>query len=384
MRELSDILLVMQAGSMGVSLTLLLVLVLSCLQKPDTTGTYEKVRWLLALAMLLLGVHYLSQMWFGFRAQGDDVGTVVNILFYSPVTYIMSYSILRIGCGCGYHRKFLSASVISMVLILSCFAYGYLHYGSLHMQEVLYVMGLIYLLTVVFFIVYPIKEIRRVRKMVNEESEQEPILYNLYMRTSVRLLYIASILVTFSIFYTPALSIAGPLFLVTLVFYIISFVALGFNIRQVNDILVEETEEEVCPVRGNTATEAVRAVMDDELKARICGLIEGWRKSHGYASVEINSGTLAGRLNIPKRQLVQYLREVEGKTFRIWLSALRLEEAKREILEHPEYSNEAIAESCGFSRSHLQVKFKEATGLTINEWRADNAKGGPITPKNKS
>ena len=44
MRELSDILLVMQAGSMGVSLTLLLVLVLSCLQKPDTTGTYEKVR----------------------------------------------------------------------------------------------------------------------------------------------------------------------------------------------------------------------------------------------------------------------------------------------------------------------------------------------------
>lgn len=384
MRELSDILLVMQAGSMGVSLTLLLVLVLSCLRKPDTTGTYEKVRWLLALAMLLLGVHYLSQMWFGFRAQGDDVGTVVNILFYSPVTYIMSYSILRIGCGRGYHRKFLSASVISMVLILCCFAYGYLHYGSLHMQEVLYVMGLIYLLTVVFFIVYPIKEIRRVRKMVNEESEQEPILYNLYMRTSVRLLYIASILVTFSIFYTPALSIAGPLFLVTLVFYIISFVALGFNIRQVNDILVEETEKEVCPVRGNTAREAARTVMDDELKARICGLIEGWRKSQGYASVEINSGTLAGRLNIPKRQLVQYLREVEGKTFRIWLSALRLEEAKREILEHPEYSNEAIAESCGFSRSHLQVKFKEATGLTINEWRANNAKGGPVTPKNKS
>ena len=60
------------------------------------------------------------------------------------------------------------------------------------------------------------------------------------------------------------------------------------------------------------------------------------------------------------------------------------QEVKREILEHPEYSNEAIAESCGFSRSHLQVKFKEATGLTINEWRANNAKGGPITPKNKS
>ena len=44
MREISDILLIMQAVSMGVSLTLFLVLVLSCFQKPDTTRTYENVR----------------------------------------------------------------------------------------------------------------------------------------------------------------------------------------------------------------------------------------------------------------------------------------------------------------------------------------------------
>ncbi len=41
MREMSDaLLLIMQAGSMGVSLTLFLVLVLSCLQKPDTTRAH--------------------------------------------------------------------------------------------------------------------------------------------------------------------------------------------------------------------------------------------------------------------------------------------------------------------------------------------------------
>ena len=374
MREISDILLIMQAVSMGVSLTLFLVLVLSCFQKPDTTRTYENVRWLLTLAMLLLGIHYFLQMWFGFRAQGDEVGAVFNILFYSPVTYILSYSILRIGCGRGYHRKFLLASVTSMTLTLCSFIYGYLHYGSLHMQGVLYIMGLIYLLTVVFFIIYPMKEVRRVRKLVDEESGQEPIHYNQYMRTSVRLLYIASILVAVSIFCTSTLVIAGPLFLIALVFYIISFVALGFNIRQVNDIFVEETEEEVCSERGNATVEAAKTVMDDEQKAKISDLIEEWRKNQGYATAEINSSLLASRLNIPKRQLVQYLREVEGKTFRIWLSGLRLEEAKRKIIEHPEYSNETIAERCGFSRSHLQVKFKETTGLTINEWRANNAK----------
>ncbi len=58
---------------------------------------------------------------------------------------------------------------------------------------------------------------------------------------------------------------------------------------------------------------------------------------------------LASRQNLPKRMLVQYLREVEGKTFRVWLSDLRLEEAKRLIMQHPEYANETIAEACGFS-----------------------------------
>ena len=141
-----------------------------------------------------------------------------------------------------------------------------------------------------------------------------------------------------------------------------------------NDIVVEETEDGVCPEREITAVQAPKACMDDEQKTKVRGLIEDWRKNQGYATSEINSSLLASRLNIPKRQLVQYLREVEGKTFRIWLSCLRLEEAKRKIMEHPKYSNETIAEGCGFSRSHLQAKFKEATGMTINEWRANNAK----------
>lgn len=97
MQDISNVLLIIQASLMGVSLTLFFALVLSSLQKTDTTKAYEIVRWLLAFAMLLFAVHYIMQMVFGFRAQGDDVGAVINILFYSPIAYILSYSILRIG-----------------------------------------------------------------------------------------------------------------------------------------------------------------------------------------------------------------------------------------------------------------------------------------------
>ncbi len=89
MQDISNVLLIIQASLMGVSLTLFFALVLSSLQKTDTTKAYEIVRWLLAFAMLLFAVHYIMQMVFGFRAQGDDVGAVINILFYSPIAYIL-------------------------------------------------------------------------------------------------------------------------------------------------------------------------------------------------------------------------------------------------------------------------------------------------------
>ena len=178
MQDISNVLLIIQASLMGVSLTLFFALVLSSLQKTDTTKAYEIVRWLLAFAMLLFAVHYIMQMVFGFRAQGDDVGAVINILFYSPIAYILSYSILRIGCGNNYYRKFRIMSITGTVLIFCTFVGGYLYYGSMHMKGALYIMGLLYFFSIVFFIIYPMKEIRRIRKMVDEESGQEPVLFN--------------------------------------------------------------------------------------------------------------------------------------------------------------------------------------------------------------
>ena len=48
---------------------------------------------------------------------------------------------------------------------------------------------------------------------------------------------------------------------------------------------------------------------------------------------------------------------------------MRIEEAKRIISEHRDWTNEAIADACGFNdRSVFQKKFKQKTGLTPAEW----------------
>ena len=51
------------------------------------------------------------------------------------------------------------------------------------------------------------------------------------------------------------------------------------------------------------------------------------------------------------------------------MTNLRIEEAKRVIREHPEWSNETVAQHCGFAdRSYFQKKFKEKTGITPAEF----------------
>lgn len=369
MLDFSSLLLILQASSLTITFSLALLLFFAWFHQPDTTREYEQMRWCCMIALLMLAFHYFLQIHFGFRAQGADVGAVVNILFYPPSICTFSYSFVRLAGRKSVQRRFILVSSASMLMILGCFVAGYLYYGSLHMPVALNAMGACFFASIVFCFLYPRQEINRMRRLADEESGQLPVQYDLFLRTASTLLYVAAMAMSLSIYFTPLVFIVGTLNLVAMLFFVISFIALGFNIGNVSQLISTEIEEQGQADTPSATEEEPKPLMIDDQKARIQVLLDQWRQQQGYAMTDLNSSLLATRLDVPKRLLVQYLREVEGKTFRVWLSDLRLEEAKRLIREHPEYSNETIAEACGFSRSHLQVKFKESTGLTTNDWR---------------
>ena len=368
MHGINDLLLILQASSLTITLGLALLVFFSWFHQPDTSREYEQMRWCIIAALLLLTVHYFLQIHFGFRAQGADVGALINTLSYPPSTYIFSYSFVRLASRRSVQRRFILVASVSMLLIVGCFVGGYLHYGSLHMPVALYTMGACYFISILFCYVYPNGEILRMLRLADEESGQLQVQFSLFLKTSSTLIYAASLVMSLSIYFTTLVFILGPLMLISMLFFVISFIALGFNIHNVSQIISTEIEE-TASSNNEVVEDENKSMMSEEQKEKIHDKIDAWRRKQGYATSELNSITLAARLNIPKRLLIQYLREVEGKTFRVWLSDLRLEEAMQLILSHPDYSNEAIAESCGFSRSHLQVKFKEPTGLTTNDWR---------------
>lgn len=77
---------------------------------------FEQSRWMIVVALLLFVVHYMCQMRLGWRQQGNDVGVLFNLLFYSPSAILLSWSqlnILRAG-----HRRwsFMRYGVLDMLL----------------------------------------------------------------------------------------------------------------------------------------------------------------------------------------------------------------------------------------------------------------------------
>ena len=84
--------------------------------------------------------------------------------------------------------------------------------------------------------------------------------------------------------------------------------------------------------------------------------------------------TLSRTLSISKEELSIFFDQCMQSTFRIWLSEIRFNVAKKMMLDYPDYSNDIISAECGFSaRTYLYQVFKTKEGFTPAEWREEQA-----------
>lgn len=84
----------------------------------------------------------------------------------------------------------------------------------------------------------------------------------------------------------------------------------------------------------------------------------------------LNIQAVADEMHLPRPLLTAWLKTTEWELFATWLNQLRIEEAKKVLREHSDWSNDYVAQHCGFSnRQYFHKKFKELTGLTPSEWQ---------------
>lgn len=347
---------------------------------------YEWSRWMIFAALLFMAVHFFLQMYFGFRATDEDVRAVINVLVYLPCFTLFSMAIYNIEATHTKRRKMNLICAAVYAAMLAAFAVGYSFSGSLNIGAWLYVMLALFFGNIVYCIYMIIIEMNKRKKLLETMTATDMLPFIRYARASIAMLSLIAISMPFAILSTKSLYIIGPVGLLVLLFFIVNFVAFGNCYVPTEELLDRErgngetddddepTTAENCASQSAADCEQSAQRLSAERSAFIQAALDKWCADIGYKDSSVNMLTLSHSLDINKNELTQFFSQCQNTTFRIWLSEIRFNAAKKMMKEFPDYNNDIISAECGFSsRSYLYRIFKEKEGCTPVEWRAKNS-----------
>lgn len=122
--------------------------------------------------------------------------------------------------------------------------------------------------------------------------------------------------------------------------------------------------------------ETIMVTDDEAIYYKKCAdLLAEWikRDDKPYMKSGLTIGDVANDLDIPKYRLSSYINQKQIN-FNTWVKTLRIEEASRMLVNHPQLSASAIAKSCGFcDLPAFSRAFKKIKGVSPTEYRNNNS-----------
>ena len=346
---------------------------------------YERSRWMIVVALIGLAIQYVIQMGFGFRAADDSLGAVVNILVYTPCFSLISMGIYNIEATRSNLRKMIlmCSGIYAAIIVVFCVGISLHH--SLYIREGLYLMLTLFCASVFYCIYMIIQEMIRRKNMLETMAATDLLPYVRYSRASVIILWLAVLAMPVAICSTTLLYIVGPAVLLALLFFNLTFIALGSSYIPTEELLDKEEESYALArtkyryggalsAKQYDSADSIESLqlIPDERRDFIQKSLDDWCANLGYKDCNVNILTLSRTLCISKNELSQFFDQCLHSNFRIWLSEIRLNAAKKMMLEYPDYSNDIVSAECGFSaRTYLYRIFKSKEGCTPTEWREE-------------
>ncbi len=128
-------------------------------------------------------------------------------------------------------------------------------------------------------------------------------------------------------------------------------------------------EKSVEPQPESTEYNIENEFRDREFR-RIAKALERWVSEKRYREYDKSRDEIAEELRTSKEMLQLYFAMRVGVDFRTWRTELRVEDAKKLLLEDKRASVNVVAEIAGFSdRSNFHRQFTKIVGCSPKEWR---------------
>ena len=203
-------------------------------------------------------------------------------------------------------------------------------------------------MSVAYSISMIVREMNRRKKMLETMAATDMLPYVRYSRASVFILCLSFPIMPVAIFSTTLLFIIGPLVLFALLFFNLTFIALGSSYIPTEELLDKEEEDNDLAGTGYSngkvhsdraqspadySTESLQP-LSDEHRDFIQKSLDAWCANSGYKDCNdctVIMLTLSRTLSIPKDELLAYFDQYLKTIFRIWLGDIRFNAAKKMI-----------------------------------------------------
>lgn len=117
--------------------------------------------------------------------------------------------------------------------------------------------------------------------------------------------------------------------------------------------------------------------LNDKEAARLERALQKWVDEKNYRKYDMSREEIASQLKTSKEFLHHYFLNRLGVDFKTWRTQLRIEDAKKMLLEDKKISTNLVGEMCGFSdRSNFHRQFVKIVGCSPREWR--ESCGNPV------
>ena len=342
------------------------ILVFSLPRYSITDPVLENARKILSVGTILLTVHFIVQYYLQkSEIVSPEIRTIFNLLFGFPISFCFNISLLylqRKGHIC--KREYVFFAVAYICLIAACitiFIIGRTSMDYVHLVSI--IMSLIYASSLIFANILQLKEYKRIIRQKDNSLE----LLTKRTKWCMFLMAIMGIGLPVMTFNTNLFmrSVYG-IFAISIAFlYIFSFIGYDLSQKEVKHVLQKSK------VKENADDDVItdKPLLDDVKLQEVSDAIDEYVKSRSFMKSGITIKDVASQMGLTRNVLNAYFQTTTYKKFNSWLTFIRIEEAKKLMLEHTDWSNEAVAEECGFSnRAYFQRQFSEHEGISPTKW----------------
>ena len=345
----------------------------------------RQARRLMTTGTALLSLHFAIQLNTGLRLMGITQSVMLNLAMLIPASYLFARAILllqrrgNLSLADRWTGPAVWTVTMAMLAVAALTDGKPLLSDTLQMRLAERTGAVLYMLMQGYYTWRHSVSLVAMHRALHDYYDRDTDGMLRWMQYSIVGLMLLALMVPVAIFSSGPGMLAVAFAVYFLMFYLVDSFCFYLTSpaperMQAAEQNAAEVEEELKSLNNEKQTDAGTAdaaALSPEVMSEVEQAVEAWKARGGYCQTGLLQPIAAQAIGISRYRLTTWLHQ-QGLKYTEWIAQLRVEEAKRTIVAHPDWSNDAVAQHCGFTdRTVLQRTFKRIEGITPQKYLED-------------